>query len=187
MTITYVGSLSIGHAVPGCDTAVASGTLGVNTAIPDLQGRIDGLAAAIAAPPPPVDFGAQLALANQILTAVEQALALSLAVPPTLTPPNTAAQVAAFQALLTDLQANLVSVNAQLSVLGAIGGLLVHAGLHVYAYAGPVNGFGGALTAELNTGLPGGGSPTDDCNAIGLITTSTSTWAAMQQIFKVVP
>lgn len=181
MSLTYCGSVSIGGAVPGAAEAAIAGQAGITAALPDLQLRIDGLNVALATPPLPINFAQQIELANQIITSVNAAILNGMI------PPDATAQLAAFNALLVELNANLGTVNAQATLLAQIQALMLHAGLHVYAYAGPASGMGADLTSELSDGLPGGGGGSDAVNALVLATTSGSTWAAMQVFFKVTP
>lgn len=178
MTVTYVGELSIGEAVPGAAAAGVAGVAGINAALPDIQARIDSL---LAFSPAAVDFAAQLALANQIVTSITAAIAGGL------TPPSIATQLAEIAALLAALQAAAVSINAQLTIITDFQALLTSAGVHAYAFAGDVEDLGNELDAELAAGLPGGGGPTEDVDALVLVTNVGATWTAMSQIFQVSP
>jgi len=177
MSIVYAGSLTLGAAIPGATAAAAAGASGIGLALPDIQAR---LAALLAFNPQPIDFAADLVLAQQMVTSLSAAIALGL------TPPSMAAQIAAINALIAELLANVSAVNAQLEIILAFQGLLASAGVHTYAYAGPVNAFGSEFSAELSAGVPGG-SPTQASNAVVLLTTIGATWDAMAQVFKVGP
>jgi len=160
---------------------VDAGNTAVTVALPNLQARIDGLNAALAAPPPPViDFASQLALANQIVTSVTAVIASGLA------PPDITAQLANLTTLLTTLSVSMGTVDAQVTILAQLGALMLHAGLHVYAYEGSADGFGPAVTGELTSGLPSGG-PGDQVFALGLVCNAGATATAMQAFFKVTP
>jgi hypothetical protein len=177
MTITYVGELTIGGAVPGAAGAAAAGYAGITGAIPNLQQIIDALTSFA---PLDVNFAAQLALAQQMVTTITAAIAVSLPAP------SLAAQIAIVSALLADLLAQLSAVSVQLGIVVDFQALLGAAGVHVYAYAGQTGNLGSELTTELTSGTPGG-SPTDSANALVLVTTIPATWAAMAQVFQVTP
>jgi hypothetical protein len=177
MTIVHVGELSIGGAVPGASAAVDAGVAGINGALPDITARLGALAAFS---PLPVDFAEQLTLAQSIVVSVQSGIALGLPVP------SIADQIAQVSALVAELLATVTAVNAQLSIVLAVKSLLTAAGVSAYAYTGLVNGLGGDVAAELAGGLPGG-SPTDPCNAVVLVTATPETWDAMSSFFKVTP
>lgn len=177
MTTVYIGSLSIGEAVPGAAAAAVAGAAGINAALPDILGRLAALAAFA---PLPVDFTAQLALAEQMVASVTLGISLGIPVP------SIAAQIAAIAALVADLLAAVASINASLEIVVAFQALLGAAGIHAYAYTGVTAGLGADLTTELAGGVPGGG-PTDAANALVLITTTPATWTAMGEVFKVSP
>jgi hypothetical protein len=169
--ITTLGSLSIGAAVPGAQLAALAGVTGINLALPDILAR---LAALQSFAPQPISFGAQLALANQILASITLSISMGLPVP------SVDAQIAAVLAIVADLLAAVSQIEAQLAILVDFTDLLGTAGISAYAYAGTVGAFGG----ELATALGGGG---DACNALVLLTRIPATWAAMSQVFKVTP
>jgi hypothetical protein len=175
--ITYVGELTIGAAVPGAASAAIAGFAGINAALPDILAR---LAALQAFAPLSVDFTAQLALAQAMVTSVQTGIALGIPVP------SIAAQIAAVAALIAELLASVAGIAAQLEIVTDFQALLGAAGVHVYAYAGQTGSLGSELSTELTTGIPGG-SPTDAANALVLVTTVPATWTAMSQVFQVTP
>jgi hypothetical protein len=177
VSLAYLGGLTIGAALPGGASAAAAGELGINGALPDIQARITALAAFS---PSLGNFTADLATAGQIIASINAALTGGI------TPPSLAAQLAAVAALVAELQAAALDVNAQLQIVLGFRALLATAGMHGYVYQGATNALGGALTDELATGFPGGGA-TAPAKVIVLGTTSDATWAAMSQVFKVAP
>lgn len=162
--LTYVGSLGLSAAVPAVATVFAS-------AIAELEGRIAALSAAVPSFTPP---SVQLALAKQIVAAIEANIALGI------TPPSIDLQIGLFLALIAELQASL-------QIVLDIKNLFAAAGVHVYVYDGDAGDFGTELDAELVAGFPGGSGPTQHANAIILATTITATWSAMSQVFQVTP
>jgi len=178
MTLAYVGELTIGQELPGAASGLEAGANGINAALPDIQSRLDALAAFA---PAPIDFAQQLILAQSIVTSIESGIALGLPAP------DISAQIAAVTALINDLLAAVTAINANLDIIVALQGLFAAAGVHVYAYDGNVNGLGAALTTALSAGVPGGSGGTQHCNALALITTIGATWTAMSQVFKVTP
>lgn len=163
MTITYLGSLSIGATVPA---AVAA----VEAVLPNLEAQIAALAAFTATITPP-SFQADLQLAGEIVANLQASIALGI------TPPTISAQLSIVAALLANLQ-------AQLAIILAIP--FTTGGVHAYHYNGPANGLGGEFTTQLAGGFPGG-NPTDATNAILLATTIGATWTDMQVVFKTTP
>ena len=176
MTATYLGSLTIGDALPGAAAVSLAGAAGISAALPDILAR---LAALQAFAPSPVSFTAQLALAQQMVTSIE--LSISLGVPA----PSIAAQIAAIAALIASLLATVSSINVQLDLIADFQALLGAAGVHGVAYVGTVGGFASDVSSALS-GVPGLSSG-DACNAITLLTTVPATWVALAQIMKVSP
>lgn len=177
MTITALGELSIGETIPGAAAVGVAGAAGINLALPDIQARLDAL---LAFSPAAVDFAAQLALAQQIVVSIQAAITAGL------TPPSISAQIAAVGALIAELTAAVASIHAQLTIIVDFQALLSAAGIFAYAYDGQVDDLGDELDAEIGGGI-GGGSPTDHCNALVLVTSEGATWTAMGEIFQVTP
>jgi hypothetical protein len=178
MTISYVGNLSIGAALPGAATAATAGISGIGAALPDILARIAALQAFI---PSPVNFGEMLTLAQQTVVSIQSGIALGLPAP------DISAQIAAIEALIAALLAAVSAVNAQLNVVVDFQGLLAAAGLHVYAYAGAVNAAGSEISTALATGLPAGSGGAAASSGLLLITESGATWTAMSSVFQVAP
>lgn len=177
MTLVSLGGISVGGAAPGADIAVTAGIAGINAGLTNL---LDQLAALTAYVPQPIDFAAQLSVAQQTVAGISAAIALGI------TPPTLDTQIAVIAAQIAALQATVDSINAQLSILTDLQGPLAAAGVFGYAYDGAVNAFGGELGSALAGGI-GGGAPTDHANAVVYITTIPATWAAMGEVFKVSP
>jgi hypothetical protein len=176
--ITPIGELTIGEAMPGAVAVGVAGVAGINLALPDIQDR---LAALLAFSPGEVDFAAQLLLAQQTVTSIQAAITLGIS------PPSIALQLAEVAALIAALLASIASINVQLAIIADFQALLSGAGVHAYAYAGDVTDFGPELDAEIGAGLPGGGGPTEDVDALVLVTNVGATWTALSQILQVVP
>lgn len=177
MTLVALGGLSVGGAAPGADIAVTAGIAGINAGLTNL---LDQLAALTAYTPLPIDFTAQLSVAQDIVTGLGLAISLGL------TPPSLDAQLALITAQLAALQLVVDGINAQLSILLGLQAPLAAAGLFGYAYDGAVNALGGELGSALSGGL-GGGAPTDHANAVVYITSVPAAWDAMGEVFKVTP
>jgi hypothetical protein len=177
MTIAYLGSLSVGTAVPGASAAITAGLSGINTALPLLADQLAALQAFI---PAPISFAAQLALAQNMVLSINAAITAGLPVP------DLAAQIAIILAQIAALIAQLASIQAQVDILTALQSPLAAAGVHGYAFDGQTNQLGSELGGELASGVPGG-SGTDHANALVLVTTIGATWDAMGLILKVSP
>lgn len=180
MTAVYVGSMSIGGAIPGADAAATAGVLGLQTALPDLAARVASLQASIAelGAIVPSSFVSMAASAGALLTAINAAIAT----PGLLTPPNFSGAIVALTALLGSLSATLGTVEAQLALLVSFRNTLGAAGVHVVAFDGPIGSFGSEVGVVLASPIPSG-----NARAVVLATTSGATWSAMSQIFRVTP
>jgi hypothetical protein len=177
MTIFYLGSLSVGGAVPGCDAAVSAGISGIGSALDDLVAQLGMLTAYV---PTPISFATQLTQAEAMVTALGAAISLGLP------PPDITAQIAALASKIAGLTAQIAGITANLTVLTDLQAPLTAAGVHGYGFDGAVNALGGELASELSGGAPGG-APSDHGNAVVFLTTIPGTWAAMGEVFKVTP
>lgn len=177
MTVTSLGNITIGAAVPGALAASVAGQAGINLALPDIQARLTALASFA---PSLGDFSADIALAGQIIASINAAITAGI------TPPSLSAQVSLVAALIADLEAAVLSINAQLSIVLDFAALLGTAGVHAYHYTGRADQLGAGMTSELSSGFPGGAAG-DSTNALILGTTSGTTWTAMSDVFKVAP
>lgn len=169
MTITTLGSLTVGAAVPGMDVSIAAGTSGINTVLPDLSAQLDVLLSLI--PAPPSDFTAQLALAATLTANLNINLAAGVAAP------DVTANLAAAIAALT---ASVNALNAQLSILTGFTAPLAAAGIGAYAYDGALGSFGSELGAAIGPGAT-------HANALALVTTDPAAWTALSVVLKVTP
>jgi len=176
--LTYLGELSIGVAVPGANSAVIAGLTGINAALPNILAQLEALSAFA---PTPIDFAAQLTLANSIVTSVQAGITAGLPIP------SMADQIAAVAALVAALLAQVSLANAQVVLLTDLQAPLAVGGLHAYAYAGPTNGLGSDVDVALAAGVPGGSGPSEASNALVLVTVEPATWSAVSVIFKVTP
>lgn len=175
MTVTYLGSLTTGAAIPGAATLAAAGTAGINLALPDIQARLAGL---LSFTPTPISLTANLAVATSVIASLQTSIALGVS------PPDISAQLAIVAALVAELTAAVASVNAQLGIIA--GFPLSAAGVYAYTYAGQADQLGSGFSAELSGGFPGG-TPTDATNAVLLATTTPAAWTALQSFLKTTP
>lgn len=175
MTVTYLGSLTTGSAIPGASALAAAGAAGIGLALPDIEARLAGL---LAFTPTPIDLTANLAIAQQVVTSLQLSISLGI------TPPDISAQLAIVAALVADLTASVLSVNAQLAII--LGFDMSAAGVHAYRYDGPANQLGSEFSTELSGGFPAG-APTDATNAVLLATTIPATWTVLQTFLKTAP
>lgn len=174
MTITSLGELSVGATVPGAASACAAGDLGINLALPDIEARLSALADVIAHPPLPIDFSAQLTQAVSIVASIQSCITLGI------TPPDMSAQIAAFTALMAELEASVLSINAQLTVIADLTAALAAVGVELYAFEGPADTFGGELTVAIGVDFA-------PVNGLALVVHDPATWTALSQIMKVSP
>lgn len=176
MALDYLGELSLRSAMPAVSVAFAAGIGGIQAALPDIEARLTAL---LAFSPQPVDFAANIALAQSIVVSIQSALALGIS------PPDISAQIAIVEALVEALAAVVDSINTQLNVVIGTDALLDAAGVFLYAWDGQAGDLGTAVDTALSSGFPGGTGPTQDSNALVLATTTPSTWTAMSSLFKV--
>jgi hypothetical protein len=168
--------VSLSVACPGVAVGFAAGIAGINLALPDIQARLDALAAF--APQVEISFAANIAVAQSIAASLQAAISAGLS------PPSLSAQIAIVAALVAALEIAVGQINAQLTVLIDLSALLDAAGVFLYSYSGRSDGLGPALDTELSTGFPGG-TAGQQCNALVLATTTPGTWDAMSELFKV--
>lgn len=159
MTVTVIGEVSIGAAVPGVQAALA-------TSLADIEAR---LAACAAFQPTEPDLQASLQLATDMVANLTFAISVGI------TPPGIDAQIAIIAALVAALE-------LQLQILFDLKGLFA-AAVHMYRYDGPTGSFGTDMQAELSGGLPGG-SGSDTAFALTLIATAPASITALQSVFK---
>lgn len=178
MTITALGSLTVGDINPGAANAVAAGQAGISGALPDLTAKLTALASFT---PTPVDFAAQLSLAQQVVAGVQLAITAGIS------PPSINTQIAEVAAQIGAITAQIAAVNAQLSIIAGLAAPLSVGGIRAWAYSGQVGNAGGELGAELAAGVPGGTGPTQSCNALIVLTTSPAAWSALSAVLKVTP
>jgi hypothetical protein len=169
--------MTLSVAVPAAAGAAAAGEIGINAALPDIEARI---AALLQFNPQPGNFSADIQLAGQIISQLQLAISLGIQ------PPSLSVQIAIVLAIIADLEAVVLSINANLQIVLAFISLLATGGVYGYGYTGRVDGLGPALTTELASGLPGG-NPGDAAQAIVLIATASAAKTAIATMFKVTP
>lgn len=178
MSLTYIGELTLAVAMPAAFDAALAGAAAINLGLPELNAQ---LAAFAAFTPLLGNFAADIALANSIIAAINAAIAAGIG------EIGLDVQVAIVAALVLDLEAILLQINLNLTLILNFISLVAAGGVHAYAYDGQVGAFGVEVTAALSGGVPGGGGPTEHCNALVLATTIGATWTVMGQVFKVTP
>ena len=178
MSTVYVGSLSVGVAMPGLTAGLMAGVAGINLALPDIQAR---LAALLAFSPQPASFAVSLELAQLTLTGITAAISLGLPVP------DISAQIALILALIAALEAAISTINTQLSTIVALQGFLASAGLHAWHYSGAASGLGAAMTTALVAGVPSGSGAAANVDGLILVTEIAGTWASVSATMKVTP
>lgn len=153
--IEYLGSLSTAQLIPLASTAL-------NAAVLELQAQVTALATASAA----VDFGGitgQIALAGQIIAALQAALAAGV------TPP-----VVSFQA------SGILALEVKLEALLALQSLMAAGGIHALKYNGRADDFAPELGSTVS-GLPGV-QPSDTADAVALIATTPAAIQALRAL-----
>jgi hypothetical protein len=164
VTVTYVHGGTLGDAMPGVQ-------LPILTVMGDVQARIAAMASFAPSFTPP-SLTADIQVTGEIIANLEASLALGI------TPPSVDLQVQ----IMAD---TMIAAQLQLQIILDLLDLLA-VGVHMYRYDGQTNLLGGEFATELSGGVPGG-TGTDSANALLLITTVPASWAAIAQVFKVVP
>ena len=162
MSLQYVGSLSLAELVPTSFALFAQLDVYIQA---QLTGAITASLNISILPPTLV---ATVTVAASILADLQAALALGLTLPSVSLSASLNAQIAILAALV-----------ASLNALIALGGGSIDA----FTWSGPVDALGPAVTGELASGAPSGGSPFDASNAMLLLTRSQTTWTAMSSFF----
>ncbi len=167
--ITDLGTFTLAVVVPAAASAAAAGVAACDIAAPNVSAQLSAMASFT--PSAGLTLAQQLSIAQDIVSNIQDAITLGLE------SPSLAAQVAAAAAVTAQLTSMLASVEAQLSIVVDIQGLLATGGARLLTYAGQQDDFGAELAVEL-------GPATTSCNALVLLTTSGATWTAMQEVFK---
>lgn len=159
MTITVIGELSLGGAMPPVPVALGDELINVEAQV--------GALLAFQVTPPSIQTDLELnAEIAQNLT-----LGLGLGI----TPPSIDQQLAV-------VAARIELLLAQLGLLRALAGTLA-ASVHMYVYEGRVDALGSEIETELVGGLPGGGGA-DNCAAVVFVGTAPAAITALQALFK---
>ena len=164
MSLVYLGSLTVGEAVPGGVFALAEALPRVQA---ELAGAVSLQAQLIVTPPTIAD---SLVFAQQLVASIQAQIALGIQLP------SVAVQLPIVEALIATLQ---VSLNGLLLLQNAFSTV----GVHAYAYEGQVNAMGSQVSSAFAGGLPGG-LPNDYANALVLVTSIPATWAAIGRVLK---
>jgi hypothetical protein len=175
MTVTALGSLTVGQINPGLALAVASAQLSLNAQIPSIEAQLDGLATALAGlilTPP--------TLATQLVGAINLVTQVTLAI--TLGVPGVSFQLDAVVALIAELTATLGSLSAELSIIVGLADLLGMGGVDAYKFEGTCAQLSNQLGDFTNGGFAGGG-PGSSGYAIVLTAGTPELWAALSEIF----
>lgn len=165
MSLTYLGSLTVGDALPAVADFNAQADASLSAQLPDVNARLNGFASIDLTPVTVLDLIAQI---QGILTALN---ALSI---PVITPTISVGAQA-------DLTAQGADLSAGLSASVALGNLLSAAGVHAYAYEGQAFDCGPAVSVATSSGLPGG-APSDQVFGLLLFTSVPSTAAALKTL-----
>lgn len=174
MVLNYEGSVSLATAIPVAATAAA--TLTTNLAPPqaDVTARLAAQTTLSLAPPTVIadlvtQLTAQLGALNALITAGVVVL-----------PPTASANVE----IAAQLQVILDALDAGLAFAADLTATLGVGGIHWYTYAaGAANGIGGELAGVLSSGVPAGGGPSEEIDAVVLVANTAGGKAALAAIF----
>ena len=172
--ITDLGSLTLAVITPSLPSATAAITAVCDIAAPNVNAQLTALASF--SPQAMVSIADQITMVQATLGALIEA---SLAVPPIPTIDLSAQVALALEAVAAlELQLEAISLNLALAV--DLNALLANGSVRLLTYSGPQDDFGTELAAEL-------GAPTTSINALVLLTSNSTSWSAMQTLFKTTP
>lgn len=174
MTARYIGSLTIGGALPGMSALVTAGLGGISLVLPELQSRLDSL---LSWRPSPITIPAQIQQLQSMIAGLQLQLSLGVA------PPSMTMQLAELAKLTAELHASISQLTAQQTVLLEAQQLMATAGVHAVAFSGRADRLGLEVGGAIE-GAPGI-SPADATQAITLATTTPAVFAALSQLVKV--
>jgi hypothetical protein len=177
MAANYLGSLTLGGAMPQSLTAVAALTGSINLELPSIAARLEGLLAAqasITISPP--TLATRLTAALGIVAALQAAIELGL--------PTIDGNLFLIAGLIADLQVELGALQANLALASAFDLQLGNAGVHAYTYTGRADGLVPGVSSVIGAALPGG-DPSDHVGAIVLAASAPATKVAMGAWFGV--
>lgn len=163
MALTYIGGLAFGSGFP-LPFAVAG------RAALSAQGTVDALAAFKATPG--LSMAGKIQFVTNMLANLQASAALGIE------PPSLTLQLQLVLDVLAAVQADL---DLYLS-LANLGGLAAA----FYAWNGPANAAGGALTTAWASGIPGGGGGAEVIDAAIVATNAGPVAAGLAQIIKMV-
>lgn len=173
-TLTPLGSLSIGVAMP-CLAQMSGGiTATLDARLPALSGQVKGMLS-LAASPPSISAGANAAAAAQAQLQAQVDAGQ----------PGVSFSLGLITGAAAKLNAQLGGIAAQGSLAAELTAALASAGVQVYAYGGDERQLGAAVISATSAGFPGGGGPSAACNALVLVVQQPETWAAFGTIFGV--
>jgi hypothetical protein len=180
MTLSLVGTLSVGQMVPIAVQAVGQLSATVGSVRATLNGQLQAK----------LKLGARLTITPPRITATLSALAkvtakLQAAASLGVVPPSFVLGLDVVLKNAARLQAYLGGLAAQVSAAASITSLLATAGIDSYSFGGATNAFGPAVTSATSGGFPSGGGPSAHCDAIILITTSPAAWTALGLVMAV--
>ncbi len=171
MSADYLGSFTLGGAMPQATSLRVALDASIGVVLPELQAKLTGLLALqarIAVSPP--DLTAKLNAALAAVAALQAAISVGL--------PTASLQVTVIADLVARIQADIGDLNVNLSLSADIAALLGAAGVHAYKYTGAASGLGPQLSSTIGTTLPGGQS-TDQVGAVLLASSVPNTIAAL--------
>lgn len=165
--ITRIGEVALSDVVPLLQTMLTALNGARAFAVPELQGKLAGLAnilAAITVAPPSIG------------ATIQGAIATVASLQASISAPVVTLHAAAIVALLASLNLQLAALTVTISVPDAV--------VSAYVYDGPSLAVGGELQSAISGTLPGVGIG-DHMNALILATTSRPAWVAVGQMFRV--
>ncbi len=143
MTLSLLGTTTLGVAVPVALAAQLELDTSINLALPEVQAKLDGaLAAQAQLTITPPSLVTSLVAAMELVAALEAAIALDL--------PNASLDLSILANVIAELGATLGALSASAAFSGSLSALLATPGVTAYAFTGKEQELGPDAAALLN-------------------------------------
>lgn len=166
MPLDYLGSVTLGAAVPTAAVAATSASASLAAQLPGITAQISGMLTV----QPPVLTTDLIANLGALATALGTLLAAGVVVIPPSVNLEASADLEVTKGALE------LSLDAQASVLALFG----TAGFYEYFYTGPTNALGSDVSAALSAGLPGSSDPAQQIAGLLLVCSDPASVAALR-------
>lgn len=175
MTVTVLGSLSVGAVIPIAPLSLAQ-LAALQPPLSAQQAQLATTAAIMPTLPDPAALAPVLTSLGGNLPALAQSVAAL--------PGNLAGVQSGLGAQIATLASLLAAASALASTISSA---VAEVGVAAYAYEGPAGSLGDSLQEALGGGIAGGNGSAATVHALILATESSATWAALAALLKTTP